>query len=61
MVPVPEREHLRVSLAEYAGDCRADEGRLMLVSGEAGVGKTTLLERFAAAAGRRAPTPQEEK
>jgi DNA-binding CsgD family transcriptional regulator/tetratricopeptide (TPR) repeat protein len=48
MVPVLEREHILASLAEYAGDCRDSEGRLVLVSGEAGVGKTTLLDAFAA-------------
>jgi DNA-binding CsgD family transcriptional regulator/tetratricopeptide (TPR) repeat protein len=47
MVPVLEREHMLAALTEYASDCRAGEGRLVLVSGEAGVGKTTLLEQFA--------------
>jgi DNA-binding CsgD family transcriptional regulator/tetratricopeptide (TPR) repeat protein len=47
MVHMLEREHILASLAEYADDCRAGEGRLVLVAGEAGVGKTTLLEQFA--------------
>jgi predicted ATPase len=48
---VLEREHIIASLTEYAGDCAIGEGRLVLISGEAGVGKTTLLEEFAAASG----------
>lgn len=41
-----EREHILASLAEYGQSSRDGEGRLVLVSGEAGVGKSTLLERF---------------
>ncbi|HJZ27740.1 MAG TPA: ATP-binding protein [Streptosporangiaceae bacterium] len=31
---------------EYAGEARQGEGRLVLVSGESGMGKTALLEAF---------------
>ena len=41
-----ERDQFLSSLAECAGQVRAGEGRLVLVSGEAGVGKTALLEQF---------------
>ena len=42
-----ERDHVLASLAEYADSARAGEGRLVLVSGEAGVGKSVLVEQFA--------------
>jgi DNA-binding CsgD family transcriptional regulator/tetratricopeptide (TPR) repeat protein len=41
-----ERESSLASLAEYAAEARRGEGRLVLVGGEAGVGKSTLVERF---------------
>ena len=41
-----EREHVLASLAEYAQTARSGEGRLVLVSGEAGVGKSVLVEHF---------------
>src|SRR5262245_11198213 len=41
-----DRESSLGSLAEYAAEARRGEGRLVLVSGEAGVGKTALLGRF---------------
>ncbi|MDT4923447.1 MAG: hypothetical protein QOG01_1160 [Pseudonocardiales bacterium] len=44
---VLEREHVLASLAEYAASARTGDGRLVLVSGEAGVGKSTLVEEFA--------------
>lgn len=41
-----EREAQLTALAEYAADARAGQGRLVLVSGEAGIGKTALLEEL---------------
>ena len=43
-----EREHLLAALTDYAREARAGEGRLVLVSGEAGIGKSALVEGFAA-------------
>ncbi len=42
-----ERESSLASLAEYAKEARQGEGRLVLVAGEAGVGKSALVEQFA--------------
>jgi DNA-binding CsgD family transcriptional regulator len=47
-----ERETLLQVVAEYLSEAVAGHGRLVLVGGEAGVGKTTLLTRVAADAGR---------
>jgi DNA-binding CsgD family transcriptional regulator/tetratricopeptide (TPR) repeat protein len=41
-----ERELQLATLDEYAAEARRGEGRLVLVSGEAGVGKSALLEEF---------------
>jgi DNA-binding CsgD family transcriptional regulator len=41
-----ERETLLASLAGYADEARHGDGRLVLVAGEAGVGKSSLIERF---------------
>lgn len=41
-----ERASFLRTLGEYAGEARNGEGRLVLVSGEAGMGKTVLLEAF---------------
>jgi DNA-binding CsgD family transcriptional regulator/tetratricopeptide (TPR) repeat protein len=41
-----ERELQLATLDEYAAETRRGEGRLVLVSGEAGVGKSALLEEF---------------
>jgi len=41
-----EREQALALLADCADQARAGEGRLVLVAGEAGVGKTALLEQF---------------
>ena len=42
-----ERESALAELAGHARRARAGEGSLVLVAGEAGVGKTALLERLA--------------
>jgi DNA-binding CsgD family transcriptional regulator/tetratricopeptide (TPR) repeat protein len=42
-----ERDSFLQTLAEYAAEARQGDGRLVLVSGEAGIGKTALLEEFA--------------
>ena len=41
-----ERERFLQALDDYAADAAAGSGRLVLVSGEAGVGKTALLEAY---------------
>ena len=41
-----ERASFLRMLGAYAGEARGGEGRLVLVSGEAGIGKTVLLEAF---------------
>lgn len=41
-----ERHHVLESLTEYAYSARGSEGRLVLISGEAGVGKSSLVEQF---------------
>jgi len=41
-----ERESFLDTLAEYAREARKGDGRLILVSGESGIGKTALLEAF---------------
>ena len=43
-----ERGHALDSLGQYAAEARARDGRFVLLSGEAGVGKSTLLEHFEA-------------
>ena len=42
-----ERESQLAALHEYAGEASPGQGRLVLISGEAGVGKSVLLEEFA--------------
>ena len=39
-----EREAQLASLGEYAGEARQGDGRLVLIAGEAGVGKSALVE-----------------
>ena len=41
-----ERASFLRTLSEYAGEARRGDGRLVLVSGESGMGKTALLEAF---------------
>jgi DNA-binding CsgD family transcriptional regulator len=41
-----ERASFLGTLAEYADEARRGDGRLVLVSGESGIGKTALLEAF---------------
>ena len=43
-----EREKALACLATYADEARSGQGRLVLVAGEAGVGKSALVERFTA-------------
>ena len=43
-----EREPPLAALAAYAGEAGGGEGRLVLIAGEAGVGKSALAEQFAA-------------
>jgi DNA-binding CsgD family transcriptional regulator/tetratricopeptide (TPR) repeat protein len=43
-VPLLERESQLASLRQYAAEARGRTGRLVLVSGEAGVGKSSLVE-----------------
>jgi predicted ATPase len=45
-VKLLERASFLQTLAEYAGEARRGNGRLVLVSGESGIGKTALLEAF---------------
>jgi DNA-binding CsgD family transcriptional regulator/tetratricopeptide (TPR) repeat protein len=46
IVQLLEREGCLASLARYADEARHGEGRLVLVAGEAGVGKSTLVEQL---------------
>jgi DNA-binding CsgD family transcriptional regulator/tetratricopeptide (TPR) repeat protein len=45
-VELLERTPFLSTLAEYAREARGGDGRLVLVSGESGIGKTALLEAF---------------
>jgi predicted ATPase len=42
-----ERDSQLAALHQYAGEASRGQGRLVLISGEAGVGKSVLLEVFA--------------
>ena len=44
--PLLEREASLALLTEYAAQAAGGEGRLVLLSGEAGVGKSALVERL---------------
>lgn len=48
---VLERESQLAALSDYAEEARRGAGRLVLVSGEAGIGKSTLVEAFEARLG----------
>ena len=41
-----EREDALSTLADYAREARSGNGRMVFVAGEAGIGKTALLEAF---------------
>jgi DNA-binding CsgD family transcriptional regulator/tetratricopeptide (TPR) repeat protein len=43
-----ERESHLAALRDYAGEARRGDGRLVMVSGEAGIGKSALVEQLAA-------------
>ena len=43
-MPLLERETQLASLGDYAGEAQQGDGRLVLIGGEAGVGKSTLVE-----------------
>ncbi len=45
-MPLLERELPLAALADYAREARLGAGRLVLIAGEAGVGKSTLVEQF---------------
>ncbi|HEY9345120.1 MAG TPA: AAA family ATPase, partial [Inquilinus sp.] len=49
-----ERDHELQALAVALNEATAGEGRIVLVSGEAGIGKTSFVDRFIATAGRTA-------
>ena len=44
-MPLLERETQLASLGEYARDAQQGDGRLVLIGGEAGVGKSALVEQ----------------
>ena len=45
-MPLLERELQLGALNEYAADARGGDGRLVLVAGEAGIGKSSVVEAF---------------
>jgi hypothetical protein len=45
-VPLLEREAQLASLGDYAGEARRRDGRLVLIAGEAGAGKSALVEQL---------------
>jgi len=45
-VELLERESALADLVRLAGQARDGDGQLVIVAGEAGVGKTALVERF---------------
>src|SRR5262245_55940689 len=51
-LPLLEREHELKLLGSALDDAIAGRGRLALVSGEAGIGKTAFIDHFVASRGR---------
>jgi Mg-chelatase subunit ChlI len=45
-VPLVERESPLASMLGYAAEARQRDGRLVLIAGEAGVGKSALVEQL---------------
>jgi predicted ATPase len=45
-VSLLERDTQLASLAGYAGEARLGDGRLVLIAGEGGVGKSVLVEQL---------------
>ena len=48
MTEVLERESQLAALRSYAEEARGGDGRMALISGEAGIGKSTLVEELEA-------------
>src|SRR5215467_482750 len=46
VMPLLERDTQLASLAEYAGEAQQGDGRLVLIAGKAGVGKSALVEQL---------------
>ena len=51
-----EREPFEAALEEWLGEVRSGRGRLVLLAGGAGIGKTALVRRFGAGPTRRRST-----
>jgi len=55
MTELLEREQFLAAMASTLQEASTGAGRVVLVSGEAGIGKTTLVERFASELDGKAP------
>src|SRR5262245_12363362 len=53
-----ERDHELLALDTLLGEVMTGQGRSALIGGEAGIGKTALVERFIARAQARQPSPR---